>query len=587
MSRLRRGVVGNVVTLQDSQKMRITHVSVKRIVNNTVISLAGQAISWASTLLLTIAYGRFLGPEKFGELYFAITFVGLIGVPLEFGFNAQLTRGAAQEPGKALGYLWNTLLLKTVLWLILFSVILLICWLLGYSLEVWSLVAICGVTLLSGSIASTFASLFCGFEGNVYPVIGNILNNALSALAGILILRAGAGVQTMAFVLLGGSLSSVIWQAICFFRLVGTGFNIDMTLIRNLVRTSIPFLTYGAIGVIYYRIDTVLLSLMTNDTVVGWYGAGYRLFDTLVFLPGLVISAIMYPVYAKLSVSSERDLKVAIEKSLNFLLICGIPIATLLLVAAPDIIQFLYNRVEFYHAIPVLQCLSFGLVFLYINSVFTTLLMSTKREKKITIMAMIALVFNLGLNLILIRLYQQVGAAIVTSLTEILLFCVSILFIPRQLLPLGSLPVAFKIIIASCVMALVIIPLRSILPLREFNIFVILFVGTLIYCVVATLLRTIPKGDILALYRGVRHKAQTTNPSPDENQLEIEQSSQALETEGEPQAAQEAIWPAGNAMKHMLDCSSTIYYQLDEDSEITEKRPRIKYNENSSSEVLN
>jgi hypothetical protein len=42
---------------------------------------------------------------------------------------------------------------------------------------------------------------------------------------------------------------------------------------------------------------------------------------------------------------------------------------------------------------------------------------------------------------------------------------------------------------------------------------------------------------------------------------------------------QEAIWLAGNAMKHMLDSNSTIFYQLDEDSEITEKRPRIELTE--------
>src|SRR5207247_4355781 len=112
-----------------------------------------------------------------------------------------------------------------------------------------------------------------------------------------------------------------------------SNFAIDRTLIRGLISSSIPFLTYGVLGVIYYRMDTVLLSLMANGAVVGWYGAGYRLFDTLVFLPSLVISAIMYPVFSKLSISSEADLKVAIEKTMNFLLFCGLHIATTLIVA--------------------------------------------------------------------------------------------------------------------------------------------------------------------------------------------------------------------------------------------------------------
>ena len=474
----------------------------RRVISNTVISLMGQAVTWLSTLFLTIAYGRFLGDVKFGELYFALAFVTLFGFPLEFGFNQQLTRDVAQEPDKALHYLSNILLIKGVLWLILFSLILSVCWLLGYSPEERTLVGICGFTLLSTSIINTFASLHYSFERVVFPVVGTVLEKGLSALVGTLLLKYGASVEVMSLVLLGGSLTSAIWQATWFFCLVGIRFSIDRALIRDLIRTSIPFLIYGVLGVIYYRLDTVLLSLMTNSAVVGWYGAGYRLFDTLVFLPSLVIGAIMYPIFSKLSVSSEASLKLAIEKSMNFLLLCGIPIATLLIVAAPNIIGFLYHRTEFSHTFPVLQALAPGLVFLYINSVFSTTIMSTKREKKITIMAGIALVFNLALNLVLIPLYQHVGAAIVTSLTELLLLCISILFIPRQLLPLGSLKVGSKALLASLVMSLVL------LPLKTFDIIVILPVATLTYLVAATILGTIPREDLQALYSAIRKKAQ-------------------------------------------------------------------------------
>src|SRR5947209_20138434 len=120
----------------------------RKVVGNTVISLLGQGVTWTSTLLLTIAYGRFLGDVKFGELYFSMTFVLLFGVPLEFGFNQQLTRDVAREPSKALRYLSNTLLIKGVFWLFLYGLILLTCWLLGYNREILMLVAISGFTLL-------------------------------------------------------------------------------------------------------------------------------------------------------------------------------------------------------------------------------------------------------------------------------------------------------------------------------------------------------------------------------------------------------------------------------------------------------
>src|SRR6266487_1476699 len=487
----------------------------RRVINSTVVSLLGQAITWTSTLLLTIAYGRFLGDVKFGELFFAVSFVLLFGVPLEFGFNQQLTRDVAQEPARAARYLSNTLLIKMVLWLILYSLILFTSWLLGYNIEERVLVAICGITLLSTSITNSFRAIHYGFERVVFPVVGTILEKGLSALVGIILLRYGAGVQAMALVLLGGSIINGLWQALWFMKLTPVNLSVNWVLIRELMRASIPFMIYGALAVIYFRIDTVLLSLMTNVAVVGWYGAAYRLFDTFTFLPTLVITAIMYPVFTKLSVTSESNLKLAIEKSMNFLLILGLPISIGLFVAAPEIIGFLYHRAEFNYAIPALRGLAPGLIFLYINTVFSAIIISTKRERSITIMAAIALVFNLGLNLILIPLYQQIGAAIVTSLTELLLVCLSVVFIPKYLLPVGSLRVAVKATVACFFMALAIWVLGT---FHIFNIFVILPVAMLIYFGTTAVIGTVPREDIQALYSAIGRKVQLPSESLESQQ---------------------------------------------------------------------
>ncbi len=513
MSRVHRIELEEVNASQGSQKLRAVQVSVKRIVNNTVISLAGQLVTWTSTLLLTVAYGRFLGDAKFGELYLAINFVALVGFPLESSFNQQVTRDVAQQTDKATRYLTNTLLLKALLWFALYGLIILLSWLLGYTLEQFQLIIICGATLLSSSTATTFAALHYAFERTVFPVIGTIFEKGLSALVGILLLRGGAGVETMAFVLLGGSVISMIWQATWFFRLVGLHFAFDTDLIRQLLRTSIPFMIYGILGVIYYRVDTFLLSIMTTTAVIGWYGAGYRLFDTMVFLPGLIVGTIMYPVFSKLSNTSEETLKLAIVKSMNFLLFCGIPIATVLIVAAPNIIGFLYHNTEFLNTIPVLQALAPGLVFLYANTVATSILISSHQERKITILAAVALVFNLGLNLIFIHRYKQVGAAAVTSLTELLLLCVSIALVPRRLWPVASLKVGVKVIGASLLMALAIMFLNNFS--NRISVFIILLVALVVYGAVVLLLRTIPREDIRALTRSVRRrKTSHSDPAP-------------------------------------------------------------------------
>ncbi len=488
----------------------------RRIVGNTLISLLGQAVTWTSTLLLTIAYGRFLGDRVFGELFLALSFVALFGFPLEFGFNQQLTRAVAQKPADALRYLSNILLIKGGIWLFLYGLIILASILLKYSYEQIMLIAICGVGLLVDGTANVFASLHFATENVKFPVVGGILQKGLSALVGFLALKQGADVETMAFILLGGSFLNAGWQAIWCFRLIGHHFTVDGQLIRDLLRSCIPFIVYGALAVIYYRIDTLFLSFMTNTRVIGWYGAAYRLLDTLNFLPNLVILAIMYPLFSKLSVSDDKSLRVAVEKSMNFLLFCGVPLATLLIVAAPNIIGFLYHQKDFVHSVPALQALAPGLLFLYANTVLGSTIMSVKQERKITIMAAIALVFNVSLNLILIPRYQHVGSAAVTSLTEFLLLCLSIYFTPRELLPIKSMLVGVKAILSSLIMALVI------WKLLVLNIFLVLPIAMVTYIAASLVLQTIPRQDMLILYQAIRKKAAPapTSATASQNQQE-------------------------------------------------------------------
>ena len=518
--------------LQEAPLPRRGAPALRRIVNNTVISLLGQAITWTSTLLLTIAYGRFLGAERFGELYLAVSFVALIGFPLEFGFNQQLIRDVAQAPERALRYCANTLALKGILWLALYATILFICRALGYEYQVRLLVTICGGTLLCSAITSTFASLHYAAQRVVFPTLGMILEKGLGALVGILLLRQGAGVTTMALILLGGALVDAVWQGWWFFRIEGLHVAVDRAGVLELLRSGLPFLAYGVLGVIYYRVDTLLLSLMTSTTTVGWYGAGYRLFDTLCFLPNVIILAIMYPVFSHASTNSEASVKLVIEKTVNFLLLCGIPLGTGLFFAAPAIVALLFHQPAFtLHTVPVLQALAPGLIFLYLNSAITTALMSTHKERRITLMAAIALIFNLALNLVLIPHIQQIGAAAVTSLTELLLLGLGLAALPARLRPIGSLRTAFRVALASAAMAAVL------LICARWNVVAQFSLAAVVYLTVVALLGAIPREDLRELTEALRHKGHSSSRTSTAADVAVGQASALAAAGTSPEVA--------------------------------------------------
>ena len=124
--------------------------------------------------------------------------------------------------------------------------------------------------------------------------------------------------------------------------------------------------------------------------------------------------------------------------------------------------------------------------------------LNSKRDRLIPFQAGLALVFNVGLNLILIPRFLHVGAAWVTTLTEVLLITYSLAAIPARLRPTGSLSTFVKVLAASLVMGMVA------WLLRDYNILVIVAVAAPEYILMATALRVLPRADIEALTNAVR-----------------------------------------------------------------------------------
>jgi O-antigen/teichoic acid export membrane protein len=505
----------------------------RRLLSNAAISLLGQIVTWSSTLALTLAYGRYLGDAQLGEFYFVNTLILLLGLPIgqSSGYNIQITRHLAHHPNEGPRILANIVAVKSIGWMLIYAVAASISWVFDFTTETRVLIVILGVTLLTGSLGSAFGAAQYAQEQASVPTVASVIEKVISAVVGVIVLRSGGGVVGMAVVLLVGSLLSCLWQVWWFIRLMGISLAIDLTLIKELMRTNLPFLLYGVIGTLYYRVDVIMLTAMTTYQVVGWYGASYRLFDTLGFLPAMMFT-LLYPIVSKLAVASEDGMKVAAEKLVNFTLFASLPIATMLIVAAGPIMRFLYHRPEFDHGIASLQALAPGLVFLYLNTALGIIFLNTKQDKKLPLQALAALIFNVAANLILIPQLEHVGAALVTSFTEMLLFGIVLNLVPRRLWPVGSLAVAGRTLAACVTMAVVVWNLSWLGIL-------VVPVGGLIYIIMVLWMSVFERADLEALRDAVLAKTGRTSAVPAAPAAEV--AAPALDGKAGPLDPAEAI----------------------------------------------
>jgi O-antigen/teichoic acid export membrane protein len=438
----------------------------------------------------TAALGTQLGDEGFGTLYLAMSFSLLFGVLVEFGLNQQLVRAIARDQSLAGPSLVNAIAIKLALACVAYGAIFALIYLLGYSAEARRVIAVYCLILAFNGLSTTFTAVYQGTQRVVFAAVGSIIEKVLVCIAALALLWAGFGVLTMAAVFVAGSAASALWQAVSLRRVARLELRLDRQVIRTLVRNAIPFFAYWVLGSLYYRLDTILLSKLTGAAVLGWYGAAYRLFDTLVFLPSIIASAILFPILSQLSAQSRPALQRAMRKGMDTILIVGMPISVGLFTLADPIIRLIYRQPEYVNAVPALQWLSVGLLLLYVNSILGVTLVSLDAERKLTLLAGLALVLNLGLNLALIPLYQHVGAAATTAATEGFMLIYLLAVTPRDLLERGTLGVLAKAGIASGAMALVMAALNG------QSLALLVPLGAVVYAAVGVALRLVPVEDI-------------------------------------------------------------------------------------------
>lgn len=472
--------------------------TLKRALGNSSAMMISQLITWTATIVLTSALGRYLGAVGLGHLYLAMTFGVIFSILVEFGLDQQLVRAVARDRSLAWSHLTNSIAIKLILSVVAYGSILVIVHFLHYLPKLELAIAIYAIILpftgISGSVTATYQAC----ESMPYSVIGTVVEKLFVSIAGIQLLTHGYGIIALAAVYVIGAIASAGVKAYFLSRIISIGsITVDLQAMRALFIGAIPFFVYWALGAVYYRVDAVLLSKLTSAEVVGWYAAAYKLFDTLVFLPGIISTAIMLPILARLSMESRADLRIAMSKGLEIMLILGIPVCTGLFILAGPIIRFLYGRQEFMPAASALRLLAVALLVLYVNSMLSIVLVSLNREKNMTLVAALATIFNVVLNWLLIPHFQHIAAAAVTAGTELFILCYLLVVIPKDLFSRSSMAILLKAGASAAVMA------AALYGLRGQSLLLLIPVGGLVYVISGLLLRIVPSEDLRLLKRAI------------------------------------------------------------------------------------
>jgi O-antigen/teichoic acid export membrane protein len=172
-------------------------------------------------------------------------------------------------------------------------------------------------------------------------------------------------------------------------------------------------------SVLYFRLDIVMLQLMTEEKVVGFYSAAYKLFEVVVILPHSFM-LVLFPNLVEEYHTDRSRFRNSSKKALAMYSLIGGGITLVLWGFSREIILLIYGD-KFLPSIAMLNILSWAVFLFFINFLLSNILITSGRETINTWNLLGATILNITLNLVLIPQYGAIGAAWSTVFCEAVL----------------------------------------------------------------------------------------------------------------------------------------------------------------------
>jgi O-antigen/teichoic acid export membrane protein len=484
------------------------------VLKNAAIQAVSQVVTWILTWILLVMLPRYLGDSQFGKLFFAITYGTIFSTLINLGVNTFLVKEVAilhatpDMPASEIAgrrtkmhaLLSNVLALKLGLATAIYVIQSIVIYFLPYSVETRQAVLIIGLGTCIGAVTQTLCGAFQGLQYVLAPSVVVIIEKIIITAGCAVLLLQGHSLLSVCWVHTAGAVVSFILALSWLYRYENFTVAWDGPILRRIFLGGLPFLVWVVFGEIYIRIDVLMLSLMSSDAVVGWYGAATRLYGTLLFIPNILTTSV-FPAVMRMGsdLGDEAAFSRASERLMNLVLFAAIPIATGTIAVARPLVRLLYGPGPFENAGPNLQILGVSILLVSIDVVLGTALIARGREKAWAVTAVAAAIFNPLVNLwaipFTLRIWGNggIGASMATALTELLMMFAALRLMPPGVFTSRNIVVGCK----GCLIGVAMVALLHWWGTE--NLWLLIPAGAIFYLPLALLWGVLPREDFYHL----------------------------------------------------------------------------------------
>jgi len=353
----------------------------QKVARNLLATLATQLLSWGLTFLVTLYLPRYAGAAGLGKLAFAASFVGLFGVLVPLGTSTLLVKEIARDRARTGALLGATLALRVPLALVMTTLAVLLVRLFGYPELTRTLVVASALGMTVATVNDALGAALQGQENLPRQSLGVLADKFLGSALTILLILRHAPLWAIAAVGIWTGLVSLAVNLSAFRSLLPTLRLPSLGAMRAVVLAGVPFMGWTVFQTLYGQTDPIVLSLVTNDRTVGWYAAAFRLVGTTMFLPTALTTALL-PTLSRLHGESQAEFRQLARRMLLLVMLCGVPVALVLVLMPDRLIALLHYPAGFAGAVPVLRVGGVGVLLWFVGNALGTVVFASDGQAR-------------------------------------------------------------------------------------------------------------------------------------------------------------------------------------------------------------
>jgi O-antigen/teichoic acid export membrane protein len=286
-----------------------------------------------------------------------------------------------------------------------------------YSLEVKVLIVLMSVTLVMGGVGSMFSAVFCIYQDMKYISIIQIAERITFATLAFVFLIAGLGVPGVILAIIIAAFASLILNFILSRRIDDYKLNFRPIFDRAILTPAVWFGLAGMLGFIWQRIDTIMISLLSNSamTQVGLYTPAVN-YVGIGDMAVIALTGAFFPIISK--AAHERKIsRKELSKYFGYFAVAGLVAVGITYAFGGQVMVFFFGP-NFADSIVFINILIIGFAVNLVTIPTSLLLDATNLQKVHVLNATYLTGVNIGLNWILIPTIGALGAAYATTISQ-------------------------------------------------------------------------------------------------------------------------------------------------------------------------